>query len=403
MANGIQVTQAAESYLEALADDLGVSEARYREANDSYNALGEWFHREKSTIRQYKPQVYVQGSFRLGTAIRPIDDREDYDVDSICEFRGLTTADLTQKQLKELLGTEIHSYHRTQSMTKPVREGRRCWVLNYADGAQFHMDIVPALPDANRQRLLLEMSGFDARWTQTAIAITDNERADYAMMTAEWQRSNPKGYSGWFVQRMGEIFETRRRALAESVRASVEDIPVYRVQTPLQSAIMILKRHRDWRFAGNSEIKPISVIITTLAAHAYEGEATIGEALTSILTKMDSFLQKVGGQYVIPNPTDPLENFADKWVEHPERAEAFFQWLQQARSDFLNAVNLTEQAEIAKRVAPAMGDALAERVRERAAKTGGGLLRKSSVAPVTGSTVSFPDQPRMPTTPKGFA
>ncbi len=45
MANGIQVTQAAESYLEALADDLGVSEARYREANDSYNALGEWFHR----------------------------------------------------------------------------------------------------------------------------------------------------------------------------------------------------------------------------------------------------------------------------------------------------------------------------------------------------------------------
>ena len=57
-----------------------------------------------------------------------------------------------------------------------------------------------------------------------------------------------KGYAAWFRDRMKPQFEARRRALAESLRASVEDIPEYRVKTPLQQAIQLLKRHRDMSF-----------------------------------------------------------------------------------------------------------------------------------------------------------
>ena len=49
---------------------------------------------------------------------------------------------------------------------------------------------------------------------------------------------------------------------------------------------------------------------------------------------MDSFITVEDGRYIIRNRTDPLENFADKWEQFPERRTAFFGWLNQARSDF---------------------------------------------------------------------
>ncbi|MBA3068111.1 MAG: nucleotidyltransferase [Hyphomonas sp.] len=394
------ITKDAEQYLETLADELAISEARYEQAQASYESFGRHLHREGSTIRKFQPQVYVQGSFRLGTAIRPISEEEDYDVDAMCELRALQTSQLSQKKLKELLGVEVKSYHAAKKMTNPVREGRRCWALNYADGAQFHMDIVPALPNAQRIRLLIETAGHGATWADTAVGITDNERENYAQTTDDWPRSNPKGYAEWFKLRMGTLFETRRRQLAEKVTASVEDIPIYRVRTPLQSAIIILKRHRDSRFNGKLEDRPISIILTTLAAHSYSNESTIGEALVSILSRMRSHVHVVNGKYVIANPTDPLENFADKWEDHPQRATAFFSWLDQAQKDFTELAKMAGVARIAETASGSMGKIVTERVIKRASSPGG-LTRVASVAPVGG--VAFENTPRIPTEPKGFA
>src|SRR5262249_30411786 len=146
---------------------------------------------------------------------------------------------------KDLLGIEIEAYRKAKNMTKPLREGRRCWVLDYAEDAQFHMDVVPAVPNSQSARILLERYGHDPKWTQTAFAITNNEGPFYTVWTGDWPRSNPKGYSEWFKSRMAAVFERRRRLVAEAKRAKVEDIPDYRVRTPLQAAVMILKRHRD--------------------------------------------------------------------------------------------------------------------------------------------------------------
>jgi len=394
------VTNDAETYLQTLADELAISEARYEQAQASYDSFGRHLHREASTIRKYNPQVYVQGSFRLGTAIRPLSEAEDYDVDSMCEFTALQTNQLSQKRLKELLGVEVKSYHAAKNMTNPVREGRRCWVLDYSDGAQFHMDIVPSLPNSGRVRMLIEAAGYGATWADTAVGITDNERENYAQVTDDWPRSNPKGYSEWFKARMGTLFETRRRQIAEKVQASVESIPIYRVRTPLQAAIIILKRHRDSRFAGKLEDRPISIILTTLAAHSYNNEATIGDALVSILSNMRSHVHFVNGKYVIANPTDPLENFADKWEEFPNRAKAFLEWLDQAQKDFTHLAKMVGVQKIAETASSSMGRVITERVVKRAGG-GGGLARAASAAPVGG--VAFGSTPRVPTEPKGFA
>lgn len=399
-------TKSAEQYLAALADELEISQGRYDEACRSYASLGDWLHRPASSVLRYDPQVYVQGSFRLGTAIRPLNGDEDYDVDSVCVLQSLGTGNLSQETLKHMVGAEIEAYRRSKAMDKPLKEGNRCWVLTYADEAQFHMDIVPAIPNAVQQRMLLEAAHLDARWSETAIAITDRRLLNYRAISHDWQRSNPKGYAEWFRLRMGAVFERRRRVLAEAVHASVEDIPEYRVRTPLQSAIMILKRHRDGMFADRYDERPISVIITTLAAHAYNGEEKVSDALYSILANMDRFIERVGGQCIIRNPSDPLENFADKWPFHPEREDAFFEWLDQARHDFAQLGAQVERRRLVESVAPRMG-AVAEKAASRMDPPSASMLRPAASAAIIGTSAAsapaFPNTRREPTSPKGFA
>lgn len=399
-------TTSAQEYLKALAEELEISETRYDQAYDRYHSLGSWLNRDASTIKQFDPVVYSQGSFALGTVIKPYTDTEEYDVDLVCELKRLSKTQLSQQQLKRLLGVEIDAYRRSNNMQKPMDEGRRCWTLNYSDGAQFHMDIVPALPNGEGVRRLLEQSRLDASWADTAIGITDNEESNYTRITDDWPRSNPKGYQGWFKSRMTILLERRKAELAKATLASVEDIPDYRVRTPLQSAIMILKRHRDVMFVDDkTNCSPISIIITTLAGHSYQGEEQIADALYSILSNMDRFVYWDGQKYTIPNPSDTSENFADKWEKFPERQKAFFDWMNQARQDFQGVADQYSRKVIAESLSPRIGRDLAKRAEDR---SGAGrpesLLKGASAASaISASKPSFGSEPRIPTKPKGFA
>lgn len=401
------LTKSVQGYLKALAEELDISETRYDQAYQRYHSLGRWLNRDASSIKQFEPSMYVQGSFAFGTVIKPYTDTEEYDVDMVCELKQLSKHQITQERLKELLRVEIESYRQANNMLKPLDEGRRCWTLNYADGAQFHMDIVPALPNAGWVRLLLEQRSLDTRWVDTAIGITDNEAHNYKVIVEEWPRSNPKGYLQWFKSRIAPLLERRKAELATEAKASVEDIPDYRVRTPLQSAIMILKRHRDMMFAGDdTNSSPISIIITTLAGHSYEGEEQIADALFAILSKMDSFIQRNAQKYVIPNPSDPSENFADKWEQFPERKEAFFRWLTQARHDFRAVADQYSHKVITEKLSTHIGRELAKRAEDRlVSNRPKGLLQEASAASAASASVplSFGNEPRIPTKPKGFA
>ncbi|WP_166146149.1 nucleotidyltransferase [Methylosinus sp. RM1] len=312
-------------------------------------------------------------------AKRPRTEDAEYDVDSVCEFAALTKAGITQKDLKEKLGVEVESYRQSKNMDKPLKEGRRCWTLQYADGAKFHMDIVPALSNEDRLRKLLAEHKLNDQFASTAIAITDNEVSNYSDICEDWPRSNPKGYCEWFKTRMAVVLEKGRRRIAEKMQASVEEIPDYKVRTPLQSAIMLLKQHRDISFAERADEAPISIIITTLSAKAYEGEEKIGAALKAILTKMDRFITEINGVYVITNPTDELENFADKWADHPERAKAFFEWLDMARRDFDSLAKSADRDQMERLMEGSVGRDLAKRARQRRLSAAPAVLTKGLI------------------------
>lgn len=336
--------------LRYLAEWLDISEYHYRQAEERYQSLGNWLGRDKSIVAKFAPRIYPQGSFRFGTIIKPVSNEEHYDIDLVCEL-AISKDQISQKELKEAVGYEIKGYARANNMNSPCKEGRRCWTLNYAEGAQFHMDSLPALPDGESFRLLLYSNGFSAdRYTDRSIAITDNTSPNYAIIYPFWPQSNPIGYAEWFKDRMKVQFEASRMSLAERLRADVEEVPEYKVKTPLQRAIQILKRHRDIRFIKEPEKKPISIIITTLAARAYENEVNVLDALINILERMPNFILRQDGVVWIPNPVNPLENFADRWREQPEREEIFMSWLDQVRADL--------QLGLQQRSIPDAGEAL---------------------------------------------
>ena len=94
----------------------------------------------------------------------------------------------------------------------------------------------------------------------------------------------------------------------------------------------------------DDEDKPISIIITTLAAKAYKGEDSLLEGLVSVISSMEKHLTNDQyGNYEVRNPANPEENFADKWPTHPKRKENFFKWLQQLKYDVNSIIHATGQ------------------------------------------------------------
>jgi uncharacterized protein YeaO (DUF488 family) len=174
-----------------------------------------------------------------------------------------------------------------------------------------HLDVLPAVP--NR-----EVGGSN-------ILITDRE-------VRRWLDSNPAGYAEWFRSRMrDELFAERA---VQAKRLDVEDVPEWQVKTTLQQAVQALKRHRDIYFADRLDDRPPSIIITTLAALAYAGAGELYDVLRNVTASMGDHLSVVDGKWVLANPAQADENFADSWATHPSRANDFFEWLTHAEATF---------------------------------------------------------------------
>jgi hypothetical protein len=174
------------------------------------------------------------------------------------------------------------------------------------------MDVLPSIPD-------IELGG-------TSILLTDTD-------LTRWQYSDPKAYAVWFEAQMATVVAEMKEAAAFRLRATVDQIPDWKIRTPLQRAVQILKRHRDLHFRNHVEHRPASIIITTLAAQAYAGEKSIVDALTRISKELSLKAQPVDGYFYIPNPVNPKENFADRWNEDPDRAKHFLTWVRRLEAD----------------------------------------------------------------------
>ncbi len=336
--------------LEELATSLDISPTDYARAVDSYGAVSNWLI-EGFNLREYPqcnqaPDIFPQGSINLGTVVRPIRNGKeaDFDVDLVCELKNSIA--MSPSETKNQVGARLKKNQIFKDKLEP--EGTRCWTLSYAksQGIGFHMDILPSIPDAIPPEL--------------KITHKDTETEVYS-----WSYSSPKGYAEWFRKQnttFGSFVLAQKRQLFEKayredgktkIFASVQEVPEQLIRTPLQRTVQILKRHRDVYF-NNDPVKPISIIITTLAAILYNGEMDLYDSLINIVDKLKQFSgylenanfklnEKVVWRNLITryyedgvwkwrisNPINGKENFADRWHEDKDaRARAFFRWVDQ--------------------------------------------------------------------------
>lgn len=354
-------------FLENVAEGIDIPPSKYQDAVDRYQAVGRWLEVGEYPGSLDDPSIYPQGSFRLGTVVRPIRGgvEVEYDIDLVCELpipKHATNA----SSVKMMVGRRLYENDRYRKLLD--EEGKRCWTLQYAeqDGIGFHLDILPSVRDG---RGLLD----------TSIAITNKNGATY-----HWSASNPKGYGDWFDAKNRQAFELvlaeQKRAIqsrASTIYASVDDVPDQLVRTPLQRSIQIMKRHRDLTFNSGTknEHAPISIIITTLAAHLYGGEPDILNALSGIVSKLSAYVgllenravdwtlvprnliaRTPDGRWFIGNPVNPAENFADRWHEdNHARARFFFSWVKALKADLVDILISGRLETVRRRLTAVLG------------------------------------------------
>lgn len=349
-----------EALLKA-AQKLDISPSKYQQAMERFESMRSYLQEGEYEGTNGQPEIYLQGSFKLGTEIRPYKDSKDadYDIDIVCRLeheKKVTSAGIVKHQI----GDHLKEHGKYSKMLDD--EGKRCWTLNYAeqDSIGFHMDILPSVQETwNRFS--------EYYWYRNSIAVTNRNNEDDSY---DWTTSNPKGFAEWFYDKNKAAFDNiklvEKQVLFDHYQKdglfeNRDSVPDIHVKTPLQRAIQLLKRHRDIRFCGqnNEKAKPISMVITLLSAQAYRNETTVYETLKNLLDAFSKHAEQIqptfrfdealaksaytmitrtaDGKWNIPNPTNRGENFADRWHEYNHaRARAFFQWVTWVKEDFVN-------------------------------------------------------------------
>ena len=292
--------------------ELDIPEQLADEAVLEFQRVAVWLGEENSALAEYNPSLYPQGSFRLGTPVRPILKGDEFDIDLVCRLE-IEKDKVTQAELKKMVGDRLSA---NADLRTKLKESRRCWTLTYKP--KFHLDVLPSIPDMER--------------SDTGILLTDTD-------LVRWQFSNPIGYANWFYDRMRPVLLESRDAFAKRAGINVEEVPEWRIRTPLQRAVQLLKRDRDIRFSKDPDARPISIIITTLAGRAYRHQRDLATALIEMVEEMPRHIEKREDKWWVVNPAHPNENFADKWNEKPERRDAFLRWLTAVQQDVQRLVN----------------------------------------------------------------
>jgi hypothetical protein len=369
-------------FLEQLAMELDIPPSKYQQAMGRFKSVKDWLEVGEYSGCTAVPRIYMQGSFRLGTVVRPIRDgkESDYDIDLVCELQAQKPL-CAPRGVKSVVGDRLKENAIYNRMLDP--EGRRCWTLDYSedDGIGFHMDVLPSVPEGKNEVGEIARMGVPQSFASSSIAITHKEgEVNYL-----WKPSNPEGYAEWFERIKQPIYErvraAEKKALFESNRglfATADAVPDQLVRTPLQRVIQLLKRHRDMRFVGHAweDAKPISMIITTLAARLYRSESDVYSALNNIVERLDEHAQllkpvyglseslashrlierKSDGKWYIPNPVNPAENFADRWHENDHcKARAFFLWVSWAKEDLIDVLSKVDLVDVNESVQRLLG------------------------------------------------
>lgn len=322
-----------------IAEDLQLGRSRFAVATQAYRGATTWLAADGSPIRSRDPHLFPHGSLALDTTVRPIFSSE-FDLDVICRVRCGPEA--RPSEIYKLIWDRMYEH----GTYRPLMEEKpRCIRLSYADTSQFHLDIVPAIPDKRRGG--------------TFILIPDGS-GDLNQMV--WKTANPEGFKDWFEKR--KVLTEIKHARAH-IAPLGEPLPAEQ-KAVLTKSVQLVKRWRDVRWADDPENGTPSIVLTCLAASIYSGQTSLAHALDDILDGLVLFAG--GGETEIFNPVNAEEVISEKWIRVPDSHEAFVEGVRAFRSDWNEVLEIAEDARqgipaLTKKLEALFGEPVAEAVK----------------------------------------
>ncbi|MDD7433669.1 MAG: nucleotidyltransferase [Peptoniphilaceae bacterium] len=321
--------------LEALKD-LDLSPTMEKNARDKYQAIA-------GHINDYgiETDFYPQGSFQLGTVIRPYKDGHDLDYD--LDVLSISPRD-KQTSNPSVIKNEVGDAIKANGVysEKLQSEDTVCWTLKYAKVSQdigFSLDIVPCVHADQSEKFNILSAGTPYDIAMKAIAITKKQYGQY-----EWQSSNPLGFGDWFLNISNkhlsyESKQTQYRNLLfelSSIYASIEDIPHYYYRSNLQRAVQMIKRHRDIYYdrAYIRNEKPSSMLIAALVADSVKDRdfLSIAQIIEFFIDGYEHEAISIMDNGRVVNPTDSREDLIVSYSA--KRKDLMQKWISSLRSLF---------------------------------------------------------------------
>ena len=243
------MTKNNQEFKDFLRDEVNLNQSRLDRLNKGVRAVDGYL---KDHLTGYQ-KMERQGSYALGTLIKPVDDNDEYDADI-----QIVMNPNPKWQPKEYVNEVHRTLKQNQNYADKLRLKTRCVTIDYA--GDFHLDVVPRVTIGDRHYVCNR---------------TDNI----------FEETDGTGYRDWFNEKN-------------------------RITTGnLKRVVRLLKYLRDHK--NNYTAKSINTIRPS--DEGTEAVSTVADTLVTVLTRMDDYLQQHPYMPEIRNPVLPTENFNRHW------------------------------------------------------------------------------------------
>ena len=270
-----------QEFAEFLRDEVNLNQSRLDRLETSVGAVNDYL---KGNLSGYQ-RMERQGSYALGTLIKPVDDNDEYDADIQIVMNpnpSWGAKDYVLEINRTLTGNKNYA--------DKLRLKTRCVTVDYA--GDFHLDVVPRVTISGKHYVCNR---------------TDNK----------FEETDGIGYRDWFNE--------KNRITGRN----------------LKRVVRLLKHLRDHKNSFTAK----SILLTTLAGNTIkssdEGTAavsTVADTLETVLSRMNDYLQQHPNMPVIKNPVLPSEDFNRHWDQRRyanfrNRVQSYAQTAKQAKAE----------------------------------------------------------------------
>ena len=252
------MTKNNQQFADFLRDEVNLNQSRLDRLETAVGGVNDYL---KNNLPGYQ-KMERQGSYALGTLIKPVDDNDEYDADI-----QIVMNPNSKWEPRDYINQVNRTLSGNKTYADKLRLKTRCVTVDYA--GDFHLDVVP--------RVTSEGKHYVCNRIENRRELTDGN-----------------GYRDWF--------NDKNRITAGN----------------LKRVVRLLKHLRD----DKNSFRAKSILLTTLAGNTIrtsdegtEGVSTVADTLETVLGRMNDYLQGHPNMPEIKNPVLPAENFNRHWTQ----------------------------------------------------------------------------------------